>query len=165
MGEHDIDYRPRINIKAHTLADTLRKIPKAASTYLLEAEASKDGWELHIDGVGSKEWLGAGLILKNPKGDEITYALRFDFQVSNNEAEYEALLAGLRLAQEVGAKHLRAFSDSLLVTSQVNNTYETKDQRMQKYLEITQKLAHSFKSFKIRQIPRGKIQELMLSAS
>lgn len=61
----------------------------------------------------------------------------FGFQVSNNEAKLEALLAGLRLAQAVGAKLLWAFSHSLLVTNQVNDTYEAKDQRMQKYLETT----------------------------
>lgn len=84
-------------------------------------------WELHTDEATSKEGSDAGLILKNLGGDEITYALRFDFQASNNEAEYEALLAGLLLAQEVGAKHLSNFSDSLLINNHVNDIYESKE--------------------------------------
>lgn len=106
-------------------------------------------WDLHIDGTSTKEGSGVGLILKNPRGDEITYTLRFVFQVSNNKAEYNALLVCLRLEHEVGSKHLQAFNNSLLVTNQVNGIYEPKDQRMQKYLETTQKLVHPFKRFEI----------------
>lgn len=80
-------------------------------------EASRDIWELHTDGAASKEGYIVGLILKNPSGDEITYALQFNFQVSNNEVEHEALLAGLILAREVRVKCPMALSDSLLVTN------------------------------------------------
>ena len=65
---------------------------------------SKGGWELHTDVAASKEGSGTSLIVKTPRGDEITYSLRFDFQISNNEAEYVELLAGLRLAQEFRSK-------------------------------------------------------------
>ena len=51
-------------------------------------------------------------MLISPEGHKITCALRFDFKVSNNEAEYEALLAGLRLAKEMKAGYLQIFSDS-----------------------------------------------------
>ena len=91
LGEHDIDYRSWTSIKSHALADflveisdVLRGIPKVLPPDPLEPEARKDIWELHTDGAASKEGLGVGLILKNPRGDVITYALRFDFQVSNN---------------------------------------------------------------------------------
>lgn len=102
---------------------------------LLDLEANKEVWELHTNDVARKEGFGARLILKNPGGDEIMYALRFDLYVSNNEAEYEALLAGLHLSLEVRAKHLLGFSDSLLNSSEVNETYKSKDQRMQRYLD------------------------------
>ncbi|GKG07005.1 reverse transcriptase domain-containing protein, partial [Tanacetum coccineum] len=45
---------------------------------------------------------GAGLILTNPEGMEFTYALRFWFDAINNEAEYEALIAGLKIAEQMG---------------------------------------------------------------
>lgn len=121
-----------------------------------DPEARKEVWELHTDNAASKEGSNAGLILKNPGGAEIIYSLRFEFQVSNNESEYESLLVGLRLAREVKAKHLSAFSDSLFITNRVNDTYESNDQRMQRYLDTMWKLTHSFKSFKIKHISQGK---------
>ncbi|CAI9300640.1 unnamed protein product [Lactuca saligna] len=100
---------------------TFSSIPKALPVYPLEPEASKDVWELHTDGVASKQGSGAGLILKNPMGDEITYALRFDFQVSNNEAKYKAILEGLRLAQEVGTKLEKRFDVAFPEYTSANN--------------------------------------------
>jgi ribonuclease HI len=58
------------------------------------------------------EGSGAGLILADQEGRETTYALRFNFPASNNESEYEALIAGLSLASRIGAKKLQAFGDS-----------------------------------------------------
>ena len=52
--------------------------------------------------------MGVRLILTSLEGEEVTYALRFDFHTSNNEVEYEALLAGLRLAKQMGAKSVTA---------------------------------------------------------
>ncbi|GJX56497.1 reverse transcriptase domain-containing protein [Tanacetum coccineum] len=66
---------------------------------------------------------GAGLILTNPEGMEFTYALRFRFDATNNEAEYEALIAGLRIAEQMGVKNLQANVDSRLVANQVNGTF------------------------------------------
>lgn len=91
---------------------------------------------MHTDGDTSKEGSRARLILKNPNDDEIMYALCFNFQVSTNEVEYKALLSSLQVAQEVGAKHLADLGDSLLITNQVNGTYEANDQRMKMYLNI-----------------------------
>ena len=81
--------------------------------------------------------------------------MKFKFAVSNNEAEYEALLAGLRLAREMEIEHIEAFSDSLLITNQINGTYDTKDDRMRKYVQAVKRMANIFKRFSIKQIPRG----------
>lgn len=92
-------------------------MPTTISIDPLEPEAGKELRTLYTDGAVGKEGFGMGLILQTPKGEEITYALRFKFQVSNNKAEYEAILEGLRLAKEGGAKQLTALSDLLLVTN------------------------------------------------
>lgn len=60
------------------------------------------------------EGSGAGLILTSAPGEEVTYALRFDFRTSKNEAEYEAPLAGLRLAVQMGEERLTALTESRL---------------------------------------------------
>nr|GEX16105.1 reverse transcriptase domain-containing protein [Tanacetum cinerariifolium] len=70
---------------------------------------------------------GAGLILTNPEGMEFTYALRFRFEATNNEAEYEALIAGLRIAEQTGVKNLQSRVDSQLVANQVNGSYVVKE--------------------------------------
>ncbi|XP_071739889.1 uncharacterized protein [Rutidosis leptorrhynchoides] len=75
-------------------------------------------FELHTDGASSEEGVGAGLALTSPEGEEHTYALKFCFYAFNNEAEYEALLFGLRIASEMRIKHLRAYVDSQIVAQQ-----------------------------------------------
>ncbi|GJY01796.1 reverse transcriptase domain-containing protein [Tanacetum coccineum] len=92
----------------------------------------------------------------NPKGMEFTYALRFRFNATNNEAEYEALIAGLRIAEQMGIKNLQANVDSKLVANQVNGIYIAKVPGMTKYLEKVKTLASAFKEFSIKQVPRGE---------
>ncbi|GFZ19945.1 hypothetical protein Acr_28g0006500 [Actinidia rufa] len=82
------------------------------------------------------------------------YAIRMDFQATNNEAEYEALLAGLRVATELEAQSLEVFSDSQLVVNQVQGDYLAKDSRMIAYLGEVKTLSAKIKEFKINQIPR-----------
>ncbi|XP_023737239.2 uncharacterized protein LOC111885192 [Lactuca sativa] len=130
LGEHDINYRPRTSIKGQALADFLLEIPdegnltKEKVWVVEEASADHGSWTLYTDGASSREGSGAGLILTNPEGEEVTYALRFDFHTSNNEAEYEALLAGLRLAKQVGVKAVTALTDLRLAANQVNGSFE-----------------------------------------
>ncbi|GJR16631.1 reverse transcriptase domain-containing protein [Tanacetum coccineum] len=87
-------------------------------------------WVLFMDGSSCLEGSGAGLILTSPEGEEFTYALRFEFDVSNNEAEYEALVADLRIAEQMGVKNLTAKVDSHLVANQINGLHEAKEQSM-----------------------------------
>ena len=61
--------------------------------------------------------------------------VRLDFPTTNNEAEYETLVAGLDLAKAVGAARVVIHYDSQVVTNQVNGDYECKGERMKKYLE------------------------------
>nr|KAJ0195887.1 hypothetical protein LSAT_V11C700365440 [Lactuca sativa] len=78
----------------------------------LKPEANKELWKLYTNGATSKEGSGAGLILQSPKGEDITYALRFDFQVSNIKAVYKALLAvGPFLLAPGGMKFLLVVMD------------------------------------------------------
>ena len=73
-------------------------------------------------------------MLVGPHGAKVLYALKFGFEASNNEAEYEALIAGLKLARDIGAKRIKALSDSMLVVQQVRGEYETKGESMTIYL-------------------------------
>ncbi|GKE00779.1 reverse transcriptase domain-containing protein [Tanacetum coccineum] len=109
MGEHDIIYKPRLAVKEHILADFL------AESHTLDNSSREDDtnmswksntptWALFTDGASSIEGSGAGLILTDLDGRELTYALRFNFRTSNNEAEYEALVARLELTIQMEAQ-------------------------------------------------------------
>nr|GEX82908.1 reverse transcriptase domain-containing protein [Tanacetum cinerariifolium] len=82
----------------------------------------EEPWMLFTDGSSCVDGSGAGLILTNPEGVEFTYALRFQFAASNNEAEYEALVASLRIATRMGVKNVQVNVDSKLVANQVLGT-------------------------------------------
>ncbi|GJW39358.1 reverse transcriptase domain-containing protein [Tanacetum coccineum] len=149
---YDIQYRPRTAIKGQILADFIVERPEEESPdeLMTEPEVLPEPWMLFTDGSG------AGLILTNPEGTEYTYAMRFRFEATNNEAEYEALIAGPRIAEKIGIKNLQANVDSKLVANQVNDSYIAKESGMVQYLNKVKTLAKSFKEFSIKQIPRSK---------
>ncbi|GJS20439.1 reverse transcriptase domain-containing protein [Tanacetum coccineum] len=87
---------------------------------------------------------------------EFTYALRFRFDATNNEAKYESLITGLKIAEQMGVENLQANVDSRLVANQVNGTYVAKETDMIRYLEKVKTLTSSFKVFSIKQVPRSE---------
>ncbi|GKB71363.1 reverse transcriptase domain-containing protein [Tanacetum coccineum] len=82
--------------------------------------------------------------------------IRFQFTASNNEAEYEALIAGLRIAAQMGVRNVHVRVDSKLVANQVQGTYVAKEDNMVKYLEKAKSLISGFANFSISQVPRSK---------
>ncbi|GJU75223.1 reverse transcriptase domain-containing protein [Tanacetum coccineum] len=123
---------------------------------MTEPEEIPEPWTLFTDGSSCIDGSGAGLILTNPEGVEFTYAMRFRFEATNNEAEYEALIAGLRIAEQMGVKNLQANVDSRLVANQVNGSYVAKESGMVQYLEKVKGLTSNFKEFSIKQVPRSE---------
>ena len=109
-----------------------------------------------MDRSATKKVGGVGVVLISPKGEMLKYAVRLQFLAINNETEYEALLAGLSLAKALGAKSLIVQSDSQLIIGQVKGDYEAKEERMQKYLKIVQRLSQHFDSLDFVQIPQAK---------
>ncbi|GJY01909.1 reverse transcriptase domain-containing protein [Tanacetum coccineum] len=155
---YDIQYRPRTSIKGQILADFIVERPDEESPDepMAEPEELPEPWTLFTDGSSCIDGSGAGLILTNPEGVEFTYAMRFRFEATNNEAEYEALIAGLRIAEQMGVKNLQANVDSRLVANQVNGSYVAKESGMVQYLEKVKTLASNFKEFSIKQVPRSE---------
>ncbi|XP_071714545.1 uncharacterized protein [Rutidosis leptorrhynchoides] len=113
-------------------------------------------WDLFTDGASCAEGAGAGLLLASPSGEEHTYVLRFNFEVINNEAEYEALLAGLNIAYKIHVPKLHAFTDSKLVANQFNGSFDAHELSMQKYLKLLQESAMRFEHFELAQVPRSQ---------
>ena len=96
------------------------------------------------------------MVLQSLEGDKLKYKLRLQYQLTNNEVEYEALLKRLELAKSVKARSILILGDSQLVMGQVNGTYEAKEGRMKKYLEKVLLLVKKFKEANFVQIPRGE---------
>ncbi|GJS76624.1 reverse transcriptase domain-containing protein [Tanacetum coccineum] len=117
---YDIQYRPMTSIKRQILADFIIERPNEEflDEPMAEPEELSEPWTLFTDGSSCIDVSGAGLILTNPEGVEFTYAMRFRFEATNNEAEYEALIAGLQIAKQMGIKNLQANVDSRLVANQ-----------------------------------------------
>ncbi|GJV11797.1 reverse transcriptase domain-containing protein [Tanacetum coccineum] len=158
LGEYAIHYRPRVSVKGKILADIIVERPEEDSlnTLMEEAEELLEPWILFMDESSCIDGSRAGLILTNLEGMEFTYTLRFRFDATNNEAEYEALIFGLKIAKQMGVKNLQANVDSRLVANQVNGTYVAKVTDMIRYLEKVKTLTNRFKAFSIKQIPRSE---------
>ncbi|XP_072062188.1 uncharacterized protein [Arachis hypogaea] len=147
LSEFDIQFQPRSALKAQILADFVSE--------LTQDEHNKF-WELHVDGASSRGGSGAGIILK--EGDKVVaeQSLQFHFPESNNQAEYEALIAGLKLALNFQAKSLTAHCDSLLVVQQIRGEFQVKDPLLERYWLIAKDLISKFSSFIILHVYREK---------
>ncbi|XP_030963816.1 uncharacterized protein LOC115984981 [Quercus lobata] len=129
LSEFDIRYQPRNAIKAQALADFIAEFTPSYED-LGEGEYNK--WVVHVDGSSTLYAGGIGVVLQSPEGDKLKYKARLQYQTTNNEVEYEALLKGLELAKSVEADTILVMGDSQLVIGQVNGTYEAKEDRMKK---------------------------------
>ena len=110
-------------------------------------------WNIHTDGSSNQRLEGAGVVIQTPEGDKIECMIRLDFPTTNNETEYEALVAGLDLARVAGAENMIMHCDSQVITIQINSDYECRNERMKKYLEEVKSRISSLE-VKFIQIPR-----------
>ncbi|XP_073311027.1 uncharacterized protein [Primulina huaijiensis] len=145
LGEYDIEYKPRATIKAQALTDFLIEMIQPVE---------EEVWRVFVDGASNLSGCGVGVVLIAPSEENIKLALRIDSRVTNNEAEYKAVLAGLQAVREVGASRVIIYSDSHLVTQQIKGMYEAKNEKMLKYLGLITARAASLIDWSIEQIPR-----------
>ena len=115
---------------------------------------SLDWWTLNIDGASRQTGAGISLQLRSLPGDKIKQAIRLGFSASNNESEYEVILAELELAAALSTGKLLVQSDSQLVVGQVNEEFESRDPRMVKYVSRVKQCLSSFPVWKLEYIPK-----------
>ncbi|XP_073101301.1 uncharacterized protein [Elaeis guineensis] len=151
-----IDSPPRPSIKAQALADFILQCTTLEEEQNTEEAASMtdECWVLHVDGSSNTMGSGAGLILISPNGVVAEHVLRFEFPTSNNEAEYEVLVSGLRMTKDLKVRHLKIHSDSQLIVGQVQEEYEAREPNMIKYLQKVKDFASNFTTMNIQQISR-----------
>ena len=128
----------------------------AELTEATQATSALPIWRLSVDGAANAQGSGADLILTSLEGIDIEYALRFWFRASNNEVEYEAVIAGLNLAHSMEVDQLEVCSDSQLVVKQIEDSYEARGEKMILYLKKVRELLKKFVRVHIRHIPRAE---------
>ncbi|SPT17825.1 unnamed protein product [Triticum aestivum] len=109
---------------------------------------------MHLDGSKMRTGLGAGIVLTSPKGDNLRYTLQIHFAASNNMAEYEALIHGLRLAKELGIRQILCYGDSDLVVQQSSGDWDAKDANMASYRFLVQQISGYFEGCEFLHVPR-----------
>ena len=126
LGQFDIEYQPRVAIKAQVLANFI-----AEFTYLYkEEEPPMESRTIQMDGFVMRKVVEAWVVLISPEKETLKYTVKLQFIATNNEAEYEALLTGLSLAKALGEKNLIIQTNSQLIIGQVKGDYEAKEERM-----------------------------------
>jgi hypothetical protein len=129
LGEFDLEFYPRTTIKAQVLADFIAEFSNPPES---QETPQKEAWIAYVDGSSMKSWSGARVALITPDKEEIVMALKLDFSTTNNEAEYEAVISGLRLAKNLGAKNLEVRSDSQVVVGHILGGSEAKREKNDK---------------------------------
>ncbi|KAJ9537370.1 hypothetical protein OSB04_030103 [Centaurea solstitialis] len=157
LSGFDIEFKPKTTIKSQVLADFVAEFsPGLEPTTCDEIVMISDNkpWILYVDGSSNVRGCGLGIVLKSSQGGNIVYSIRCEFKATNNEAEYEALIAGLDIALRLGAKQLHVRSNSLLVVNQINGDFQAKDSKMMSYLKAVKGRIARFEQFLIEQIPK-----------
>ena len=114
----DIRYRPRSSMKGQVLTDFVAEFsPKNEGEMVCHVECCP--WKVFVDGASSAMGAGAKIVIITSEEIRLKHSFWLGFRASNNEAEYKALLAGLRTVLGMGAQDVEIYSDSRLVVSQV----------------------------------------------
>src|SRR3954464_1532951 len=152
IASHGIQYESRTTIKSQALDDFL---VDWAETQYAPPIPGVDHWRMYFDGSNMKNGLGAGIVLTSPKGDQLHYVLQIHFAASNNVAEYEALVHGIKLAKEIGIRNIECFGDSGLVVQQCTGNWDAKDANMASYRFLVQQLSGYFERCEFHHVPRA----------
>ena len=128
LVEYCLQYVPQKAVKGQALADFLTDHPNSDlekddyEVHLVEIKP----WNLAFDGSKSDSGVGAGVVFTSPKGELLQFSFQLDENrvLTNNQAEYEALIIGLEIAKELNIRHLKVSGDSQLVIRQVIGQYQ-----------------------------------------
>jgi ribonuclease HI len=110
---------------------------------------------MYFDGALNPEGARAGVLLIFPQGEQLKYVPQIHYKASNNGAEYEALIHGLRIAVSLGIKRLLAFGDSKVVIEQVNKEWECLKDTVDAYCTEIRKLEGHFEGIEFQHVPQN----------
>jgi ribonuclease HI len=162
LNEFNIDYVYRSSIQSQTLADFIADWMPGAH----EEEINKDAeaWIVFCDGSWGTFGAGAAAVLVAPSKVKTCYAAKLDFNCTNNIAEYEALLLGLRKLRAMGIRRAILKTDSQVISGHVDKSSKAGDPKLEKYLDTVRRLEATFEGFSVKNIPRGENEHADLLA-
>jgi ribonuclease HI len=154
LNEFSIDYVHRSSIQSQALADFIVDWTPGAQ----EEETNKDAeaWIVFCDGSWGTFGAGAATVLVAPSKVRTCYASRLDFSCTNNIAEYEAFLLGLRKLKAMGIRSAILKTNSQVISGHVDKSSKARDPKLEKYLDTVRRLEASFEGFSVKNIPRGE---------
>ena len=151
LMDQGIMYAPRTAIKSQVLADF---VAEWTEIQMPQAAVDQEYWTMYFDGSLIKKGAEVGLVSISPLGVRMRYAIRIHFPVSNNVAEYEALVNGLRITIELGIRWLDIRGDSQLVVDQVMKESSYHNAKMSAYCHEVRQLEDKFDGLGLNHIPR-----------
>jgi len=155
MGE-TLTYAPRKVVKSQILADF---IAEWIDTQLPPPHIQAECWLMYFVGSVMKTGAGAGLLFVSPLGEHMRYVVRLHFPASNNMAEYEALLSGLRITIELGIKRLDIRGDSQLIIDQVMKEASCHNEKMEASCNAVRHLEDKFDGLELNHFARKYNEE------
>jgi ribonuclease HI len=162
LNEFTIDYVHRYSIQSQALADFIVDWTPGAQGE--ETTKDAEAWTIFCDGSWGTFGAGAAAILVAPYKVRTCYAVKLDFSCTNNIAEYEALLLGLRKLKAMGIRRAILKTDSQVISGHVDKSSKARDPKLEKYLDVVRRLEASFEGFSVKNIPRGKNEHVNLLA-
>lgn len=137
LAEFDLEYVTRKSVKGRAVAEFLADHPvdrPEDSDFAFPDEevltVVEDVWTLYFDGAANQKGYGIGVLLITPDGSHIPLAFKLNFDVTNNQAEYEACIVGMEAALTLGVEKLEVIGDSNLVVSQANGDWKVREDKL-----------------------------------
>ncbi|XP_074324047.1 uncharacterized protein LOC141660970 [Apium graveolens] len=154
LSQFDVEYKPRGALKGQALADFILEFPPQSDEDSMALIAVPGVAEPFDDKQNCAPWSRDRT--NNPKGHKLRSATHFTFKATNNDAEYEALIIGLKLALEMGVENLNVYSDSMLVTHHIGCGWQARGPRTELYLKYAQRIIKLFNEVRVEHISRDK---------
>ena len=150
-----LEFASRTTIKSQALVDFIIEWTDLSTP---ASQGPTEYWKMYFDGSLNIDGVGAGVLFVSPSKEQLRYVLRIYFPASNNAAEYEACLHGLRIAVELGVKCLYVYGDSALVINQLNKDWDTTSEKMDAYCKLIRKLEGKFYGIEYTHVVQDKNQ-------
>ena len=111
-------------------------------------------WKMLFDGASHKDGAGAGVVFVTSEGHVLPYSFTLMEVCSNNVAEYQALLLGLRMAVDIKQRHLQIYGDSKMVINQLLGEYEVRKPELMPYAKQAKRLIAWIGDVTLEHVPR-----------